>query len=123
MLFIQLPSYPYRAVLSVFEQRLQPADLPRSFAEPLEQVAAFVKILLTGRRGTSDEIVGTNIQSGRQTTSDGQPEIGDFWCASKTCGLANGVNGGILSLVQIDCVRELCSLPFTAKRSRWPRYF
>ncbi len=31
----------------------------------MEQLTAFVQILLAGRRGTGDEIVGTDIQSGR----------------------------------------------------------
>ncbi len=40
--------------------------------------SALVRVLLAGRRGTSDEILRTNVQSGHQTTSDGQSEITEF---------------------------------------------
>jgi len=57
-------SNPLRAVPPVFEQRLQPGDFACRLAEPLEQVASFLEVLLSGCGRTGDEVVGTNIQSG-----------------------------------------------------------
>jgi len=51
-------------VSPVFEFRLQPGDFSRRLTESLEQLAAFVQVLLAGRRSTGNEIVRTNIQSG-----------------------------------------------------------
>jgi len=65
-------------VLTVFEFRLQPGDFLRRLAEPLEQLAALGQILLAGRGGTGNEIVCTNVQSGRLVGQWSIPCITNF---------------------------------------------
>ena len=48
----------------LFEFYLQSGDFSCRLAEPVEQFSAFVQELLAGRRGTGNEIVRTNVQSG-----------------------------------------------------------
>ncbi len=62
------PPYPTTAVSPLSEFGLKTGDFLSRFVEAVEQLAAFVEILLAGRGGTGDEVVRAHVQRGFVTS-------------------------------------------------------